>query len=653
MKSLIALRHRALPWGLLLLLGTGSIGMAADAPPPTAGSAASAQTGDRPSILLTADDVRHHLGHVIDWYHRLTGLGPNPVLTDDLVTRDRLRQSMLTEVRTAFRFGRAAAPLVSAAAADPANAAAPGDAPEAADSAPYLQMSAGMAERAKTLGAQIAQLDSQLRTAPAASRPVLNAQRAQLAAALTLAQEVQETVSGLLQFAASSNSKASGEKGLLADIADMERTVPESRLPAAGTVRGATTDGADAATAAPAAASEPAPRSEYAGLVAMGKEWFSLRDAIGLHTHYINATEDLSDALDRISSTLTGQVRELLRTAPSAAPSTDAAQLAAARTTIDTATARFRGLSTLLVPLGQESITLDAARSILWQRRQGLQQRSDALLGQTLVRVGVLAASILIIIGLSALWRRATFRYLHDSRRRQQFLTLRRIITAFALLLVIFLAFLTEIGSLATYIGLVTAGIAVALQNVILAVVAYFFLIGRYGVRVGDRITLAGVTGRVAEIGLIRLYLTELGGAELHPTGRLVVLSNAVIFQPAALFKQIPGVDYTWHQATLTLDPTVDPQLARARMQTTADTVYETYRSSIEQKLRSSRDRMDFEASPPAPEVSARFAEQGLEIAVRYPVMPDESAQVDQQMNRALYDALEQAPRLAVVVAKA
>jgi len=35
-----------------------------------------------------------------------------------------------------------------------------------------------------------------------------------------------------------------------------------------------------------------------------------------------------------------------------------------------------------------------------------------------------------------------------------------------------------------------TAGVAVALQSVILSVAAYFFLIGRYGVKVGDRVTI-------------------------------------------------------------------------------------------------------------------------------------------------------------------
>src|SRR5581483_10785354 len=101
---------------------------------------------------------------------------------------------------------------------------------------------------------------------------------------------------------------------------------------------------------------------------------------------------------------------------------------------------------------------------------------------------------------VSEFWRRATFRYIRDPRRRRQFLVLRRVVVASAIILVLVLSFITEFGSLATYAGLLTAGIAVALQNVILSVVAYFFLIGRYGVRIGDRITISGVTGNVVDI---------------------------------------------------------------------------------------------------------------------------------------------------------
>jgi small-conductance mechanosensitive channel len=207
----------------------------------------------------------------------------------------------------------------------------------------------------------------------------------------------------------------------------------------------------------------------------------------------------------------------------------------------------------------------------------------------------------------------------------------------------------SEIGSIATYIGFVTAGIAVALQNVILAVVAYFFLIGRYGVRVGDRITLAGVTGRVVDIGLVRIYLMELSGPDLHGTGRMVVLSNAVLFQPTALFKQIPGADYVWHTVTLTIAATADVVEAHKRLEAAAEAVYDKYRSAIERQHAMVQRFIDFDASAPKPEVRVRLTENGLECSVRYPVELENAAVIDQQMLKALRDAFEQDSQFKLV----
>ena len=111
---------------------------------------------------------------------------------------------------------------------------------------------------------------------------------------------------------------------------------------------------------------------------------------------------------------------------------------------------------------------------------------------------------------------------------------LRRLVMWFLIAIVIAFAFASELGSLATFAGLMTAGIAVALQNVILSVAGYFYLIGKYGVRVGDRVQISGVTGEVVDIGLVRLHLMELAttGTDAQPTGRVVVFSNSVVFQP-------------------------------------------------------------------------------------------------------------------------
>ena len=104
----------------------------------------------------------------------------------------------------------------------------------------------------------------------------------------------------------------------------------------------------------------------------------------------------------------------------------------------------------------------------------------------------------------------------------------RRVVVAGVVVLIVVVGVMTEVGSLATFAGLITAGIAVALQTVILSGVAYFFFIGRFGVRVGDRVTISGITGDVVEIGILRLYLAELAGkpTDLHPTGRIVVSAS-------------------------------------------------------------------------------------------------------------------------------
>ncbi|HXN51232.1 MAG TPA: hypothetical protein VN943_04785 [Candidatus Acidoferrum sp.] len=133
-------------------------------------------------------------------------------------------------------------------------------------------------------------------------------------------------------------------------------------------------------------------------------------------------------------------------------------------------------------------------------------------------------------------------RYIRDPRRRRQFLLLRRFVIGFLVGIVLIMGFVSEFSSLATFAGFVTAGIAV-LQALLLSVAAYFFVVGRYGIRVGDRISIAGVTGDVLDIGLVRLYLMELAGTsvDLYPTGRIVVFSNSVLFQPGT--RNIPGMN--------------------------------------------------------------------------------------------------------------
>ena len=127
--------------------------------------------------------------------------------------------------------------------------------------------------------------------------------------------------------------------------------------------------------------------------------------------------------------------------------------------------------------------------------------------------------------------------------------------------------FATELGSLATFAGLITAGLAVAMQSVLVSIVGYFFLIGKYGVRVGDRVQIGNVIGEVIDMGLVRMHLMELSGQPaLSPTGRVVAFANSIIFQASGgLFKQIPGINLAWHEITVTLPTGADPAALKTK----------------------------------------------------------------------------------------
>jgi small-conductance mechanosensitive channel len=599
----------------------------------------------------------------------MTALQQSPVDSDDVVTRDRLNQTALTALQLAFDFGHAAAALAGKVNAPGGNTnGSDGSSGQASD---IERAAARLVDRVSALQSQLSSLDDQIAHASARDKATLTAQRGEVAAALALTKEIQGTAEQIQRFEDAYDADGNGTLGgLAAQVTDLQKTVPELRqVPSKASPDGAGNGNANSAVAstpsgggpppapAPATATAAAPKSaagaetfrpESAGVIALIGRWFSLESAKSQLSDAMRQTDTLMKELYAVRGAVTQATRGLASQNLDTT-STDPAQLAQAKKQLEAAVTRFKQLATLLIPSGEQVIAVENARNTLSEWRDSIAAKSATVARYLALHLGFLLGSVAAVLVVSDVWRRATFRYLHDSRRRQQFLSLRRVAVGVALAMVIGFGLVTEVGSLATYAGLITAGLAVALQNVILAIVAYFFLIGRYGVRVGDRITLAGVTGRVVEVGLIRIYLMELTGPELRASGRMVVLSNAVLFQPTALFKQMPGGDYFWHTIMLTLAPTTDVSVAEKRLSGAANSVYEKYRPAIEQQHAALQRFIDFETAMPRPEVYVRLTDKGLECTARYPVEPARAASIDQEMLIAVRAAQSQQPPLESV----
>jgi small-conductance mechanosensitive channel len=212
--------------------------------------------------------------------------------------------------------------------------------------------------------------------------------------------------------------------------------------------------------------------------------------------------------------------------------------------------------------------------------------------------------------------------------------------------LILSLTLITHLSSFATFAGLLTAGVAVAMQSVLVSVVGYFILIGKYGVRVGDRVQIGAVNGEVIDLGLIRMHLLELTSlGPLGPTGRVVAFPNSVVFQSSGgLFRQIPGVNYTWHELSLSLPSGSDYSALKDQLLAAATAIVDEHRGEIVRQAEAIRKTtFSSAAADVTPQVQLQFSATGAEAKVRYPVPLNRAAEVDERMSQKLHEVVQRA----------
>ncbi len=97
--------------------------------------------------------------------------------------------------------------------------------------------------------------------------------------------------------------------------------------------------------------------------------------------------------------------------------------------------------------------------------------------------------------------------------------------------------------SLATVFGLLSAGLAIALQDLIKDMAGWVFILTRTPFKVGDRIQVGDNAGDVVDIRLFQFTLNEIGNwvQADQSTGRVIHINNSVVFHP--IFGQLhPGL---------------------------------------------------------------------------------------------------------------
>jgi small-conductance mechanosensitive channel len=192
-----------------------------------------------------------------------------------------------------------------------------------------------------------------------------------------------------------------------------------------------------------------------------------------------------------------------------------------------------------------------------------------------------------------------------------------------------------------TILGLVTAGITIVLQDFIIAFFGWFVLIGKNGIRIGDRVEINGVNGEVSEIGLFNTMLLETGNLADKglPTGRHISFNNSYAIR-GQYFNFSTAGQWMWDEITVSLPESADPHSMVERIQkATMEETHEGANSAVEEwKHAVHGDKLNpFSATPV---VSLVPSGSGFNIQVRYITRASDRFEIRTVLYQRLFDLL-------------
>jgi small-conductance mechanosensitive channel len=161
---------------------------------------------------------------------------------------------------------------------------------------------------------------------------------------------------------------------------------------------------------------------------------------------------------------------------------------------------------------------------------------------------------------LAAIWRRVA-----DVGQRYRWRKSLTYATAFAGIVVVGRIWFAGLRDLTTFLGLMTAGLAIALKDPVTDFAGWIFIVWRRPFVVGDRIQVGAHAGDVIDLRIFQFSLLEIGNwvAADQSTGRIVHVPNGKVFSdPVANYTS--GFRYVWDEIPVLVTFESDWRAAKA-----------------------------------------------------------------------------------------
>ena len=198
------------------------------------------------------------------------------------------------------------------------------------------------------------------------------------------------------------------------------------------------------------------------------------------------------------------------------------------------------------------------------------------------------------------------------------------------------------IESIATYLGLLSAGIAIALKEPLTNITGWLYIIWRSPFDVGDRIQLGVQSGDVIEVNIFNFTVMEIGNwvdADDH-TGRLIHIPNGIIFTET-LANYGKGFQYIWNEIPVLVTFESDWKKSKKILQTIVEKNSHIQTKTANKKFDEATKRFMIIKPNLNSMVITKVEASGVELTLRYLCRPKTRREIEEKIWEDILEEFE------------
>ena len=225
------------------------------------------------------------------------------------------------------------------------------------------------------------------------------------------------------------------------------------------------------------------------------------------------------------------------------------------------------------------------------------------------------------------LLRFITFRIVHRRSKdpKDRYYWTRAVKITFGVVLLLFIVGIwsTEFRSLATFLGLLTAALTIALKDLVVNMAGWVFIIARRPFALGDRIQIGDYSGDVIDIRVFQFTINEIGNwvEADQSTGRIIHIPNGKVFtESQANFTQ--GFSHIWNEIGVLITFESNWEKAKEILEEVVNEHAASLSKAAEQKLVEASRKFMILYSKLTPIVYTTVKDSGVLLTMRYLITP-------------------------------